>query len=151
MSLWTCGTDCTRCRTGDLEDRTDEAAHTDCSWRRSITGTPATSALASPVVKRDTTSWSGTSPVVNALREEFLEGSRDGGDIVVVSHGAAIRLVAAQLAGVPGLFAANNHLANTETVELLPSVDGGWECLRWGTVNPPFEHRLIPGADDVMG
>ena len=46
---------------GDLEDRTDEAAHR-LFMETFITGTPATSALASPVVKRDTTSWSGTSP-----------------------------------------------------------------------------------------
>lgn len=128
---------------GDLEDRTDEAAHrlfmeTFHHWHTGNLGARIPGGETGyDVLERYV-------PVVNSLREEFLEGSRDGGDIVVVSHGAAIRLVAAQLAGVPGLFAANNHLANTETVELLPSVDGGWECLRWGTVNPPFEHRLIP-------
>lgn len=104
---------------GDLEDRTDEAAHrlfmeTFHHWHTGNLGARIPGGETGyDVLERYV-------PVVNALREEFLEGSRDGGDIVVVSHGAAIRLVAAQLAGVPGLFAANNHLANTETVELLP-------------------------------
>lgn len=134
---------------GDLEDRSDEAAHrlfmeTFHHWH--------TGNLAARVPGGETgfDVLERYVPVVNALREEFLDGA-DGGDLIVVSHGAAIRLVAAQLAGIPGLFAANNHLANTESIELLPAADGGWECMRWGAVNPPFEHRLIPGADDVMG
>ncbi|MDV7243035.1 MULTISPECIES: histidine phosphatase family protein [Rhodococcus] len=90
-------------------------------------------------------------PVVDALRAEYLDDPDRSGDVVLVSHGAAIRLVAAQLADVPGLFAANNHLANTESVELVPTPGGGWECVRWGTIEPPFEHRVIPGADDPMG
>ncbi len=66
------------------------------------------------------------------LREQYLDDPAESGDVVLVSHGAAIRLVAAQLAGVPGLFAANNHLANTQSVELTPLAGGGWECVRWG-------------------
>ncbi|MFD4369077.1 histidine phosphatase family protein [Rhodococcus sp. NPDC058521] len=89
-------------------------------------------------------------PVLTALRDEFL-GDPASGDVVVVSHGAAIRLVGAHLSGVPGLFAANNHLSNTQTVELVPAPDGGWECVRWGSLEPPFEHTVIPGADDPMG
>lgn len=90
-------------------------------------------------------------PVVESLREQYLDGAAEEVDVVVISHGAAIRLIAAQLSGVPGLFAANNHLANTQTVELAPQAGGGWECVRWGSVPPPFEHRLIPGPDDPMG
>ncbi|MDI9918604.1 histidine phosphatase family protein [Rhodococcus sp. IEGM 1379] len=135
---------------GDLEDRTDEEAHrlfveTFHHWHTGNLGERIPGGeTAYDVLERYV-------PVINSLREEFLGDPSGNGDIVVVSHGAAIRLVAAQLSGIPGLFAANNHLANTESVELIPRVDGGWDCLRWGTVNPPFEHRLIPGADDVMG
>src|SRR3546814_4601698 len=82
---------------GDLEDRTDEAAHrlfmeTFHHWHTGNLGARIPGGETGyDVLERYV-------PVVNALREEFLEGSRDGGDIVVVSHGAAIRLVAAQLA-----------------------------------------------------
>ncbi len=64
--------------------------------------------------------------------------TRGTGDIVVVSHGAAIRLVAATLAGVDGSFALDHHLANTESVVLAPITDGRWSCLHWGPKAPPF-------------
>ena len=38
------------------------------------------------------------------------------GDIVIVSHGAAIRLVSAVLAGVDASFVVDRHLDNTEAV-----------------------------------
>lgn len=94
-------------------------------------------------------------PVVDSLRGEYLEG----GDVVVVSHGAAIRLVAAYLAGVPGAFAADRHLENTSTVELAPT-DVGWRCVRWGAHEPPFdgmpqrpwfEPEAAGAVDDPMG
>ncbi|RVW02256.1 histidine phosphatase family protein [Rhodococcus spongiicola] len=96
-------------------------------------------------------------PVVDSLRTEYLDGSA-GGDVVVVSHGAAIRLVAAYLAGVPGAFAADRHLENTSTVELVPTPEG-WQCIRWGTYDPPFEaptrrpwfEEAATEADDPMG
>lgn len=88
-------------------------------------------------------------PVLDALREEFLTGP-DVPDVIVVSHGAAIRLVAAVLAGVDGEFAADNHLDNTETVELLPTAGGGWECVRWGTFVPPFEGKGSRTADNPI-
>lgn len=88
-------------------------------------------------------------PVLTSLREEFLEDG-SAGDVVVVSHGAAIRLVAAQLAGVVGEFAANNHLANTQTVELVPVAGGAWECVRWGAFEPPFREAASPRPDDPM-
>ncbi|TJZ73254.1 histidine phosphatase family protein [Rhodococcus oryzae] len=96
-------------------------------------------------------------PVLSSLREEFLEDSVDdaaepgSGDVLVVSHGAAIRLVAAHLAGINGVFSANTHLDNTQTVELVPTADGGWRCVRWGLLVPPFEPFASAGPDDPMG
>ena len=88
-------------------------------------------------------------PVVADLREKYLEQVGTG-NVVVVSHGAAVRLVGRHLARVPGLFAANNHLDNTETVEL--EIDGdGWRCVRWGRFEPPFADEVSPVADDPMG
>ena len=88
-------------------------------------------------------------PVVAELREKYLE-QVGSGDVVVVSHGAAVRLVGRHLARVPGLFAANNHLDNTETVEL--ETDGnGWRCVRWGRFEPPFADDVSPVPDDPMG
>ncbi|MBJ7351731.1 MAG: histidine phosphatase family protein, partial [Rhodococcus sp.] len=68
----------------------------------------------------------------------------------VVSHGAAIRLVAAALTGVDGTFAADNHLDNTQTIELLPLPDGGWACAKWGTFLPPFEGKGSDKADNPI-
>ncbi|MDH6282228.1 histidine phosphatase family protein [Prescottella agglutinans] len=97
-------------------------------------------------------------PVVDSLRAEYIDGGA-GGDVVVVSHGAAIRLVAAYLAGVPGAFAADRHLENTSTVELVPTA-AGWQCVRWGLFDPPFdatpqrpwfEAEATGATDDPMG
>ncbi|AOW95163.1 phosphoglycerate kinase [Rhodococcus sp. WMMA185] len=90
-------------------------------------------------------------PVVESLRQQYLSDPAESGDVVLVSHGAAIRIVAAHLAQVPGAFAAGNHLPNTQSVELAPLADGGWECVRWGTVVPPFDKRVFPEADIPMG
>ena len=65
----------------------------------------------------------------------------------MVSHGAAIRLVAAMLAGVDGSFALDHHLANTESVVLAPITDGRWSCVQWGALTPPFyRSRRRPSA-----
>ncbi|MCR8693010.1 histidine phosphatase family protein [Rhodococcus rhodochrous] len=88
-------------------------------------------------------------PVLESLRSDYLDAG--SGDVVVVSHGAAIRLVAAYLGKVPSGFAITNHLANTETVELVPVAGGGWECARWGTFFAPFHDTARGGADDPMG
>ncbi|MGM7646167.1 histidine phosphatase family protein [Nocardia sp. JW2] len=89
-------------------------------------------------------------PVLAQLRAQYLEGDEDG-DVVVVNHGAAMRLVGKELAGVAPPFTTNNHLDNTETIELLPTEDGGWECLRWGRFTPPFTVKADPTPDDPMG
>ncbi|GGL25521.1 histidine phosphatase family protein [Nocardia jinanensis] len=89
-------------------------------------------------------------PAVTGIRAEFLDGS-DSGDVLVVTHGAAMRLVGRYLAGVAPPFTTNNHLDNTETIELVPLPDGGWECVRWGHFTPPFGVQAEAGADDPMG
>ncbi len=77
-------------------------------------------------------------PVLTQLRMRHLDDAAWRGDIVVVSHGAAIRLVSAVLAGVDGSFALDHHLANTEAVVLSPITDGRWSCVQWSTLTPPF-------------
>ncbi len=97
-------------------------------------------------------------PVIDRLRMRFLDDDARHGDIVVVSHGAAIRLVAAVLAGIDGGFALDRHLSNTESVILAPITDGRWSCVQWGALTPPFypEHDVHPVQDalesaDPMG
>ena len=66
--------------------------------------------------------------------------SRNGGrNIVVVSHGAAIRLIAQHLANIEGQFIFDNPLPNAARVELVRDVDAGdgdkagsWKLARWG-------------------
>jgi broad specificity phosphatase PhoE len=77
-------------------------------------------------------------PVLTDLRMRYLDDDDFNGDIVVVSHGAAIRLASAVLAGVEGNFALDNHLDNAESVVLAPITDGRWCCVRWGSLTPPF-------------
>ncbi|SPM29872.1 histidine phosphatase family protein [Mycobacterium terramassiliense] len=84
-------------------------------------------------------------PVLTGLRMRYLDDDEFNGDIVVVSHGAAIRLASAVLAGVDGDFALDNHLDNAESVVLAPITDGRWSCLRWGQLTPPF----CPQADEA--
>jgi broad specificity phosphatase PhoE len=90
-------------------------------------------------------------PVLTDLRMRYLDDDNWNGDIVVVSHGAAIRLASAVLAGVDGNFALDNHLDNAESTVLAPITDGRWSCLRWGTLTPPFyaEPDSSPVADAV--
>ncbi|WP_421843348.1 histidine phosphatase family protein [Mycobacterium sp.] len=82
-------------------------------------------------------------PVLNDLRMRYLDDDHWDSDIVVVSHGAAIRLASAVLARVDGQFVLDNHLGNAESVVLVPITDGRWSCVRWGTQMPPF----CPEAD----
>ena len=90
-------------------------------------------------------------PVLTQLRMRYLDDDSWHGDIVVVSHGAAIRLVSAVLAGVDGGFALDHHLANAESVVLAPITDGRWSCLQWSTLTPPFypEAGCAPGRGCV--
>lgn len=77
-------------------------------------------------------------PVVTDLRLRYLDDHEWTDDIVLVSHGAAIRLVSAQLAGVDNSFVLDHHLANTDAVMLAPITDGRWSCVHWGSRTPPF-------------
>lgn len=77
-------------------------------------------------------------PVLTDLRLRYLDDRDWTSDIVIISHGAAIRLAAATLAGVDGSFVLEHHLANTEAVALAPITDGRWSCVHWGTQAPPF-------------
>ncbi|MBO0679799.1 histidine phosphatase family protein [Mycolicibacterium sp. S2-37] len=86
--------------------------------------------------------------VLTQLRMRHLDDDDWNGDIVVVSHGAAIRLVGAVLAGVDGTFALDHHLANTEAVVLAPITDGRWSCVQWGALTPPFYPE--PDVDPVQ-
>ncbi|MCB1264140.1 MAG: histidine phosphatase family protein [Mycobacterium sp.] len=95
---------------------------------------------------------------VSQVRLRYLDGPDWTQDIVVVSHGAAIRLAAATLAGVAAGFVLDHHLANTEAVTLAPITDGRWSCVQWGSKTPPFypEAQAHPVQDaleasDPMG
>ena len=90
-------------------------------------------------------------PVLTDLRMRYLDYGNWTGDIVVVSHGAAIRLTAAVLAGVEADFALDNHLDNAQSVVLAPITDGRWSCVRWGSLTPPFypEAPASPVVDAV--
>lgn len=90
-------------------------------------------------------------PVLTDLRMRYLDDDAWHNDIVVVSHGAAIRLAAAVLAGVDGSFVLDHHLANAESVVLVPITDGRWSCVQWGELSPPFypEPAATPVADAV--
>ena len=77
-------------------------------------------------------------PVLQDLRLRYLDDRTATGDVVVISHGAAIRLAAATLAGVEASFVLDHHLANTEAVTLAPITDGRWSCVQWGAKTPPF-------------
>jgi probable phosphoglycerate mutase len=87
-------------------------------------------------------------PVLTRLRLRYLDDDAFHGDVVVVSHGAAIRLVSAVLAGVESSFVLDHHLANTEFVILAPITDGRWSCVQWGELTPPFYPE--PGVDPVQ-
>jgi broad specificity phosphatase PhoE len=90
-------------------------------------------------------------PVVTDLRMRYLDDDEWTSDIIVISHGAAIRLTAAVLAGVESSFVLDHHLKNTESVVLAPVTDGRWSCVQWGTLKPPFypEPDATPVTDAV--
>jgi probable phosphoglycerate mutase len=135
---------------GELEDRSDRASHelfasVFHSWHVGELGARIPGGESGEnVLERYL-------PVVDSLRSQYLDGSDDEGDVLVVSHGAAIRLVAAHLTGLDGRFSADTHLDNTQTIELVPTAAGGWECVRWGLVLPPFRVPAVDVVDDPMG
>ena len=64
-------------------------------------------------------------PVITQLRMRYLDDDAWHGDIIVVSHGAAIRLAAATLAGVDGSFALDHHLPTPNPLCWRRSPTGG--------------------------
>jgi broad specificity phosphatase PhoE len=72
--------------------------------------------------------------------------------VVVVSHGAAIRVwTGARVRNLGDGFTADNHLDNTGVVVIDGSPETGWTALSWGGV-PLGGERLAPvGADDPTG
>ena len=129
---------------GDLEDRADEAAHEEFTaiyrrWHEGELG------VALPVGESGDQVLDRYVPVLDDLRMRYLDDDTWHSDIVVVSHGAAIRLTGAVLADIDSSFAIEHHLANTEAVVLTPVADGRWNCAQWGTRTPPFD----PVIDDA--
>ncbi|MEO9329260.1 histidine phosphatase family protein [Gordonia aurantiaca] len=88
-------------------------------------------------------------PTVEDLARHHLTGTNPR-EVYLVSHGAAIRLIAARLAGIDSRFAAATHLGNTGSIEL-EYVDGVWVCHRWGAETAPFGRVDEPLVDDPMG
>jgi len=122
---------------GDLEDRNDDDAIAEFEtvyqrWHEGDLG------VAIPGGETGDEVLERYVPVLTQLRMRYLDDHEWHDDIVVVSHGAAIRLVSAVLAGVDGSFALDHHLANAEAVVLAPITDGRWSCVQWGTHAPPF-------------
>ncbi|MFW0786274.1 histidine phosphatase family protein [Gordonia sp. CPCC 206044] len=134
---------------GELEDRTDDDAHGVFKdivdrWHRGELEAriPGGESLAM-VYQRYL-------PVIDDLAGRHLIGDNQR-DVYVVSHGAAIRLIAARLAGVDPTFAASTHLKNTGSIEL-EYVDGLWVCRRWGAETGPFGTTVDePLVTDPMG
>lgn len=135
---------------GELENRNDDEAVTQFNaiyerWHRGELDVPLPGGeTGNDVLDRYV-------PVLTELRMRYLDDYEWNGDIVVVSHGAAIRLASAVLAGVDAEFALDNHLSNADSVVLAPITDGRWSCLRWGALTPPFypEPDPTPVVDAV--
>ncbi|MCF8571560.1 histidine phosphatase family protein [Gordonia sp. HY002] len=71
-------------------------------------------------------------PVIDELTRKYVTG--EGRDVYLVSHGAAIRLIAAHLSGIDSEFALKNYLPNTGSVVLEPG-DTRWTVSRWGVAD----------------
>jgi probable phosphoglycerate mutase len=134
---------------GDLEDQTSDDAHkvfagTVKMWFGGDLGARL------PGGESLTDVYDRFLPVVDDVADKFLSGP-DATDVHLVSHGAAIRLIAARLVNMPAEFALAHHLGNTGSIELARTPDG-WTCLRWGTELPPFRRDDEPElARDPMG
>lgn len=137
---------------GDLEDRNDDAAIEQFNsiyqrWQEGDLDVPM------PGGESGTAVLDRYLPVISQLRMRYLDDHDWAGDVVVVSHGAAIRLVGAVLGGIDGSFALEHHLPNTECVVLSPITDGRWSCVQWASRLPPFEpeEQVHPVEDALRG
>ncbi|MGB3885813.1 histidine phosphatase family protein [Gordonia sp. (in: high G+C Gram-positive bacteria)] len=86
-------------------------------------------------------------PVIDELATKYLIGENQQ-DVYLVSHGAAIRLIAAHLAKIDPEFAMKNYLPNTGSVELELRDDGLWVAHLWGDSVLPLDGENIT---DPMG
>ena len=121
---------------GDLEGRSDEQAHRQFievyqRWHGGDLGARL------PGGESGNDALARYLPQLDELRAGYL-GKGSESDVVVVSHGAIIRLAIAVMSGIDRDFAAGRYLANTESVALEPTADGGWVCVRWGEETAPF-------------
>jgi len=135
---------------GDLEGQSDDEAHRTFqriygSWHHGELD------LAVPGGESGADVLARFLPVIEDLRDRYLVPSSHAGDVLLVNHGAAMRLVARTLAGIAPPFSVTHRLDNTETIELVPREDGGWECVRWGRFEPPFEYAKTASAQPTMG
>jgi broad specificity phosphatase PhoE len=72
--------------------------------------------------------------------------------VVVVSHGAAIRVwTGARVGNLGDAFTADNHLDNTGVVVIEGHPDTGWTALSWGGMPIGGERLADPTADDPTG
>ena len=121
---------------GDLEGRSDEEAHSTfvevyTEWHRGN----LSKRLPGGESGRD--ALNRYLPQLDELRASYLHEGSDQ-DVVVVSHGAIIRLAVSAMSRGDRKFANSRYLANTEAVTLAPTADGGWELVQWGEDKPPF-------------
>ncbi len=83
-------------------------------------------------------------PTVDELtRKYIIDQDRD---VYLVSHGAAIRLIAARLSQIDPTFAMENFLPNTGSIDL-EYRDGLWVVERWGSADLPAQGAIV----DPMG
>lgn len=76
----------------------------------------------------------------------------DDATVVVVSHGAAIRVWCAQrVAGLGDGFTGDNHLENTGVVVIEGSPEAGWRALSWAGMPIGGAALEDDTADDVLG
>lgn len=148
---------------GDLEDRSDDDAiaqyravyrrwhegDLDAAMPGGETGRAVLDRCLPAIELAMELAWEpGLEPGLEEERSPQRDGST-GSDVVVVSHGSAIRLVAAELAGVDSGFAVDHPLANLDAVVLQPVEGRRWRCVRWGSRTPPLGRRI--DAQSVEG
>ncbi|MGB3911701.1 MAG: histidine phosphatase family protein [Pseudolysinimonas sp.] len=84
--------------------------------------------------------------------DEIAAAHPDDATVVVVSHGAAIRVwTGARVRNLGDGFTADNHLDNTGVVVVEGSPGAGWTALSWGGMPVGGERLADISADDPTG